>query len=104
MQEGNVVHAKARIDQIFTLLATCARKGIADMDNQLIRKGNLGFLEDRAIYIDTGKITRKESIKTLERFNKDLERLKPLHQWLEQNYPELALHFEAEQKIVLANF
>lgn len=104
MQEGKVVEAKARIDQIFALLKTCAHKGIADMDNQLIRKGNLGFLQDKAIYIDTGKITRKESIKTLERFSKDLERLKPLHEWLEQNYPELAAHFEAEQKNVLANF
>ena len=65
---------------------------------------NLGFLQDKAIYIDTGKITRKESMKTLERFSKDLERLKPLHEWLEQNYPELAAHFEAEQQNVLANF
>lgn len=94
MQEGKVDEAKARIDQIFTLLATCAKKGIADMDMQLIRKNNLGFLPDRAIYVDTGKITRKESMKTPERFKKDLERLIPLREWLQENYPELAEHFD----------
>ena len=104
MKEGKVEAAKTRVAQIFTLLERCAKKGIADMDNQLIRKNNLGFLPDSAIYIDTGKITRKESIKTKPRFAKDLERLQPLYAWLEQNYPELALHFEAQQKIVLANF
>lgn len=97
MQEGHVAQAKKRIDQIFQLLQTCAKKGICDTDNQLIRKNNLGFLEDRAIYVDTGKLTRKESMKTKERFVQDLQRLDPLYSWLQENYPELASHF-AEQK------
>ncbi len=104
MQQHKVDEAKERIDQIFTLLATCAKKGIADMDTQLIRKNNLGFLSHSAIYIDTGKITRKEQMKTLERFTKDLERLKPLHEWLQERYPELALHFEVAQKNTLVAF
>ncbi len=104
MQEGRKDEAQARISQIFTLLATCAKKGIADMDTQLIRKNNLGFLPDRAIYIDTGKITRKESMKTRERFEKDLERLKPLHEWLKEHYPELATYFEEAQKSILQEF
>ena len=93
MQEGKIDEAKARIDQIFCLLTTCAQKGIADLDNQLIRKNNLGFLADSCIYIDTGKITRKESIKTMPRFLQDLKRLDPLYSWLEERYPELAQHF-----------
>ncbi len=104
MKEGRVADAKVRIDQIFTLLVTCAKKGIADMDNQLIRKNNLGFLPDSAIYIDTGKITRKESMKNKERFALDLKRLEPLYDWLQENYPELAVHFRSKQQAVLANF
>ncbi|MCE5293110.1 MAG: hypothetical protein LLF94_00665 [Chlamydiales bacterium] len=104
MAEGDVSGAKERVDQIFDLLVTCAKKGIADMDNQLIRKNNLGFLPDRAIYIDTGKITRKESMKTRVRFAKDLERLQPLYVWLQEHYPELAEHFLAKRERVLANF
>jgi hypothetical protein len=104
MQQGRLDDAKVRIDQIFSLLEVCAKKGIADMDSQLIRKNNLGFLPDRAIYVDTGKITRKESMKTKARFEKDLERLQPLHEWLQENYPDLASHFETQQKAVLANF
>lgn len=104
MQEGKVDEAKLRVDQIFTLLETCAKKGIADLDNQLIRKNNLGFLPDRCIYIDIGKITRKASIKGKERFQKDLERLQPLYEWLQQNYPELASHFQETQNRVLINF
>lgn len=104
VKSGNLHEAKLRIDQIFTLLTTCAKKGIADLDNQLIRKNNLGYLTDQAIYIDTGKITRKESIKTLARFKVDLKRLQPLYEWLQELSPELALHFSAKQEDVLKNF
>ncbi len=93
MNEGRVEEAKGRIDQIFLLLKTCAKKGIADMDMQLIRKNNLGFLPHSCIYIDIGKITRKESMKTRGRFMQDLKRLDPLYDWLDANYPELAAHF-----------
>jgi hypothetical protein len=95
MSAGKTDEAKERITQIFTLLVTCAKKGIADNDQQLIRKNNLGFLPDRAIYIDTGKLARKEWIKTADGFERDLKRLDPLYDWLKQNYPELATHFSA---------
>lgn len=104
MQEQKLDEAQRRIDQIFSLLATCAKKGIADNDSQLIRKNNLGFLQDRAIYIDTGKLTRKESIKTRSRFEEDLERLTPLHDWLMAEYPELATYFEEQKMRTLRGF
>ncbi len=104
MEEGNIDAANQRIDQIFDLLFACAKKGIADMDNQLIRKNNLGFLPDSCIYVDTGKITRKESMKTKERFTLDLKRLEPLYDWLLEHYPELASHFKTKQEQLLKNF
>jgi len=104
MKEGKVSQAKGRLDQIFQLLATCAKKGVADNDMQLIRKNNLGFLPTRAIYIDTGKIALKESMKTKARFNEDLERLKPLYDWFATHHPELAEHFVYEQRRTLDAF
>lgn len=104
MKSGKVAEAKERINQIFALLAECAKKGIQDMDGALIRKDNLGFLADRAIYIDSGKLSRKESIKKKPRFVQDLQRLRPLRKWLLENYPELAKHFEVEKKRVIDAF
>lgn len=104
MQEGDVEGAKERINQIFALLAGCAKKGVCDTDGALIRKNNLGFLPDRAIYIDTGKLARKESIKTLQRFSEDLKRLQPLYEWFLEHYPELARHFQKQQQAVIAMF
>lgn len=104
MKEGNVEAAKERINQIFVLLVECSKKGIQDMDGALIRKDNLGFLPHRAIYIDTGKISRKKAIRTKECFTRDLRRLRPLHKWLAMNYPELAAHFEEQKKRTIDAF
>lgn len=104
MEAGQIKEAKARIDQIFALLTSCAKKGVLDMDRALIRKNNIGFLKDRAIYIDTGKLVRSETINSKERFAYDLKRLQPLYRWLIRHYPPLAVHFEKAQKKALASF
>lgn len=104
MSQGKTDEAQKRIAQIFELLRACAKKGVCDTDGSLIRKNNLGFLPDRAIYIDTGKLTRKESMKNKERFIQDLKRLEPLHAWLQERYPELAGYFEERQKVTIAQF
>jgi len=94
MKAGKIDEAKERISQLFCLLKETARKGILDLDGALISKNNVGFIEDRAIYIDTGRFVHKESIKMNERFATDLRRLKPLYKWLVRNFPPLAAHFE----------
>jgi len=104
MQAGQLKEAKERIDQIFALLSSCAKKGILDTDRALIRKNNIGFLANRAIYIDAGKLIRRDTIKTKERFAYDLKRLQPLYRWLIRHFPPLAVHFEKEQKKALASF
>ena len=104
MSEGRVDEAKVRIDQIFQLLADCAHKGIQDQDGALIRKHNLGFLDDRAIDIDSGKLTSKVGIRKRARFTEDLQRLRPLKKWLQERYPGLALHFEKAQKQAIERF
>lgn len=104
MHERDMEAAKERINQIFTLLARCAKKGVRDLDGALIHKDNLGFLPDRAMYIDTGKLVYQESYKTKASFKKDLERLRPLHKWLVSKYPPLASHFEKQKRRTLQEY
>jgi hypothetical protein len=104
MAEGKVDEAKGRIDQIFALLVRCSKNGILDTDGALIRKNNLGFLDDHAIYIDSGKLQVKEEIKRKDRFEKDLKRLNPLRSWLDEKYPVLGDYFDEKKQIVLQGF
>lgn len=104
MTAGQLQDAKLRISQIFELLKAVSQKGILDTDGALIHKNNIGFIKDKAIYIDTGKFVQKESIKTLDRFKADLRRLRPLHKWLVTRYPPLAAYFDKQQKKILDSF
>lgn len=103
MEEGRVEQAKARIDQIFALMTISAKKGVKDLDRALIKKNNLGFLEDRAIYIDAGKLVKVQGVSGLE-FAADLTRLRALRKWLMQHYPDLANYFDKAQKKVIDSF
>jgi hypothetical protein len=103
MKAGKEDAARHRIDQIFALFVDCARKGIADTDGALVRKNNLGFFEDRAIYIDGGKLIPRKRPCTRKDFVRDIKRLRPLAQWLKQEYPKLAKYFEqAREKAIEA--
>ncbi len=102
MHKGDIEGAKARINQIFDLFVLCARKGIQDTDGALIRKNNLGFFGDKAIYIDGGKLQPRKSKITKKDFERDLKRLYPLHKWLEMEHPQLLKHFEVAKKAAIA--
>ena len=93
MCEGRVAQAKDRVDQVLMLLFEAAKKGIVDADTGLIRNNNIGFLETRAIYVDTGKLRLKKDQLTKKDFIKDLKRVKPFYKWLQAYYPELAEHY-----------
>lgn len=102
MERGQVDHAKARIDQVFALLLSLAKKGYADGDDALIRNNNIGFSEDRAIYIDTGHLFRAHNLDVLERMNYEFQvRLDPLEKWLHVAYPELAAHYKTSKAQLL---
>jgi hypothetical protein len=93
MQKGEIEEAERCIDKIFDLFLDCAEKGIADTDGALIRKDNLGFFEDRAIYIDGGKLIKRKEPITKKAFVHDIRRLAPLVKWLKQEHPQLIKHF-----------
>lgn len=104
MKNGDIEGAKERISQIFQLFIDCGKKGVIDTDGALIRKHNLGFLDDRAIYIDTGKLTVRNENKIKERFAKDLKRLRPFEKWLKSNYPELIEHYMTSKQQAVEQF
>ncbi len=104
MHENKMDEAKVRIEQIFDLLVTCAKQGICDSDGALVRNDNLGFLEDKAIYIDIGKLFKVKTPITKALFEHDLRRLRPLDNWLIKNYPALGAHFEFCQTKAIDQF
>lgn len=104
MKEGKVEQAEARINQIFDLLLSLAQKGFLDGDVALMRNNNIGFAENRAIYIDTGHITRHQNINLKERMRFEFNvRLAPLHDWLKMKYPVLAQYFTTRSEEILAS-
>jgi hypothetical protein len=94
MEQNKIDAARARIDQIFSLLLSLANKGFVDGDDALIRNNNIGFTEDRAIYIDTGHLFRAQNLNVAERMQYEFKvRLDPLERWLNIAYPELGAYY-----------
>lgn len=93
--EKRMKEAAARLESVFAVLTICREKGVLDRDGSLIRNGNLGFVDGKAILLDTGKLCQISDRKrqTLH----DLNRLKPLQSWLEVACPELMPTFIACQ-------
>lgn len=94
--EKKVKEAAARLESVFALLMICRERGVLDRDGSLIRNGNIGFVDGKAVLLDTGKLCRLSDRKrqTLH----DLNRLKPLQSWLESACPELMPVFKALQE------
>jgi len=102
MAKGDQEPAKARLDQIFDLLLILAQKGFLDGDTALMRNNNIGFSDNRAIYIDTGHITRHANVNLYERMKFEFDvRLAPLHDWLKVRYPVLAEYYVQRQNEIL---
>ena len=93
--EKRIKEASARLESVFILLTICRERGVLDRDGSLIRNGNIGFVDGKAILIDTGKLCQNSDRKrqTLH----DLNRLKPLQSWLEAACPELLPVFKTCQ-------
>lgn len=103
MKEGSVDEAKARIDQIFALMISLAEKGFVDGDIALMRNNNIGFVENRAIYIDTGHIAKQPGLNIKERMRFEFDvRLRPLYDWLKIRYPELAEYYLKRQEEIVS--
>lgn len=104
MDEGAVDEAQERVDQVLDLLLTMAQKGFTDNDDALIRNNNLGFTKDRAVYIDTGHLSKNPELNVLNRMKYEFDvRLYPLEMWLNQTYPDLADYYRTRKAEILAS-
>jgi hypothetical protein len=103
MEAGDVARAKARIDQVFDLLLSLAKKGFADCDDALIRNNNIGLTEDRAIYIDTGHLFHAQNLDVSERMRYEFQvRLDPFERWLNVMYPDLGAYYRSRREEIMA--
>jgi hypothetical protein len=102
MDRGDIEGAQSRIDQVFALLTALARKGYVDGDENLIANNNIGFLEDRAIYLDTFHFFRVKHLDILERMRYECQqRLLPLEKWIAATYPELSAYYSQKRSDTL---
>jgi len=95
--KGEQAKAKEALSSVFDLLATCRDKGLLDSDGSLIRRDNLGFINGKAVLIDTGKLHLFADKKRQTLY--DIKRLKPLGSWLEEACPELLPTYKSECSI-----
>lgn len=102
MESGDFQMACRRVDHVFDLLLAVAKKGFIDSDDALIRNNNIGFSEDRAIYIDTGHISRAKELDLYKRMSYEFDvRLEPLQKWLDVMYPSLAAYYAERRAQIL---
>lgn len=105
MDTGRIEEAKARVDQVFDLLLSLARKGFVDGEDNLISNNNIGLTETRAIYMDTWHFFRVKNLDVKERMRYETQlRLVPLERWLKACYPELASYYGEKKQQVMAAF
>lgn len=99
LQKGDMQGVKARIGQIFNLYVLEYSKGIYDRDHGVMH--NTGFVNDKPIHLDIGKLTLDERMKLPEFYQPDLILIgNKFARWLKENYPkefpEIASDMEAK--------
>jgi hypothetical protein len=87
IQNGLIEEGKQRIDQLVDLLEHRVQKRIIDSDCVITK--NIGFLDDKAIYIDIGQFTKSKEKLTFNT-SEDSRIFVQLQRWLENNSPLLA--------------
>lgn len=101
LNAGRVDEAKQKIAQIFALYLTEYKKGIYDRDHGVMH--NTGFVGDKPIHLDVGKLTDEPAMKEPESSDPDLEKIAgKFHTWLHANYPAYADEIDREMEIQLS--
>ncbi len=87
MNQGNVALAEQRIKQIFDLYLLEYSKGIYDRDHGVMH--NTGFVDDKPIHLDVGKLTKDERMKEKKYHKPDLLLIvNKFNVWFQANYPQ----------------
>lgn len=87
LDKGEVALAKQRIDQIMDLYLAEYRKGIYDRDHGIMH--NAGFVGDKPLHLDVGKLTEEEQMKYPGVYSEDLSKvIEKISTWVKKNYPQ----------------
>jgi len=102
MAEGNVEGTKRRIQQLFAFYLSAYRRGILDNDHKLI--DNTGFVGDRVIRQDVGRLVLDPEIQNLENIKTDLRKIvrKRLQPWFKSYYPQYYSEISEEMEQFLS--
>ncbi|MDN3506479.1 MAG: hypothetical protein P0S96_04545 [Simkaniaceae bacterium] len=85
--------AKTCIDSIFSLITTRCDLGVYDEDPRIHR--NVGFIDNRAILIDVGRLKMDPRREDPRIQKQDLVKItRPLHTFLEKHSTELSIYLE----------
>lgn len=89
LNQGDVATAKKRIGQIFDLYLSEYSKGIYDHDHGVMQ--NAGFIGERPIHLDVGKLNNDDRMRQPEVYQEDLYKVgSKMKVWLDDNYPKQA--------------
>lgn len=97
LEQGDISFANKRIDQIIGLYLLEYSKGLYDRDHAIIR--NTGFLDDKPIHLDVGKLSLDPKMVNLDHYKLDLIKMIDHYKtWAlihyPQYYPSLAQHVD----------
>lgn len=85
--KGDTSTAQQRIRQILQLYASEYQRGIYDMDHGVMH--NTGFVGDKPIHLDIGKLTKDPRISDPALYRPDIQKVGlRIAAWLENNHPE----------------
>lgn len=100
LKNGNISLAKQRLNQIINLYASEYRKGIFDKDHGVMH--NTGFVGDRPIHLDVGKMIVNEDMKNPQVAEADFKFVvERILRWIDSSYPQAypELHQEIQDQM-----
>lgn len=98
MGREDIDGAKKCIDQVLDLYIALARKGYMQRDSL-----NVGFVENRAIFMDVWHFEKMKQCPLVQRVSYDArETLRPIECWLVSAYPSLGEYYQYRLKSLIA--
>lgn len=93
LDKGDVEKVNRMIGKIFNLYLEEYRKGVYDKDHGVMH--NTGFVGDRPIHLDIGKLTREEALSDPAFWQRDLETIAwKFATWTRETYPKYSTEVE----------
>lgn len=87
LKNGELELAKQRVRQVIELYLSEYAKGIYDRDHGVLH--NIGFIGEKPIHLDIGKLTDAPHMKNPENWESDLEVVvMKYHRWMREKHPE----------------